>query len=87
MRTYKHYIGIDWAQARMAVARITDGVELPVYEGPTDLKELKLYLKRLKGTKIMAIEESTPSQAIISPRTKVLFSTLDSDYHTLFPKF
>jgi len=62
MRTYKHYIGIDWAQARMAVARITDGVELPVYEGPTNLEELKIYLERLKGTKIMAIEESTPSQ-------------------------
>lgn len=62
MEKNKHYIGIDWAQARMAVARITNDKTMGVQETPTDIRELKLYLKQLKGWKAATFEESTGSQ-------------------------
>jgi hypothetical protein len=60
---YDHYIGLDWAQQNMAIARITrHSDEIQVTDVRTDLAELKFYLKRLNGTKILTFEETTPAQ-------------------------
>jgi len=60
---YDHYIAVDWAQANMAVARVTSTTEkIITHEGPSDLFGLQNYLKSLKGTKILTLEESTGAQ-------------------------
>lgn len=60
---YEHYIAIDWAQENMAVARMTDKLDkIKTFEGPSDVRGLRAYLKELRGAKIMTIEESTASQ-------------------------
>lgn len=63
MNQYDHYIALDWSINNMAVARITGQTLKPeVIDVPTDIRELKLYLERLKGRKILCVEESTPAQ-------------------------
>jgi transposase len=61
--TFDHYIGLDWAQSNMAIARMTaksDRAE--VKDIPSDIAEMKVYLRNLKGRKILTIEESTTAQ-------------------------
>lgn len=63
MQHYDHYIGIDWSMTTMAIAKLTAAAErLTVSEHPTSLEELKIYLKSLKGSKILTLEESNNSQ-------------------------
>lgn len=63
MDTFDHYIGVDWAQKNMAIARMTKcAKDASVIDVPSDIKELKLYLGRLKGRKILTFEETTTSQ-------------------------
>lgn len=60
---FDHYIAVDWSQKTMAIARMTKQVnKVQVREVPANVKELKVYLSALKGKKILAIEESNPSQ-------------------------
>jgi len=60
---YDHYVAIDWAAANMAIARMTKkSNQITVVDVPSDIKELQLYLKSLKGTIILAIEETSTSQ-------------------------
>ena len=60
---FDHYIAVDWSQTNMAIARMTQkSNNVHVIDVPTDIKELKLYLSRLKGTKRLAVEESCPAQ-------------------------
>lgn len=60
---YNHYIALDWSQKVMAFARLTkDSDHLDLKELPADLNEFKIYLRCLKGTKILTVEESTGSQ-------------------------
>lgn len=60
---YENYIAVDWAQNNMAVARMTKSSEqVKVFEGPSNVKDLRVYLKGLSGSKILSIEESTASQ-------------------------
>lgn len=60
---FDHYIAVDWAQMNMAIARMTASSEkVHVVDVPTDLEELKIYLGRLKGKKILTIEESHVAQ-------------------------
>lgn len=60
---FNHYIAVDWAQKNMAIARMTGGLtKVSTWEGPSSVKELKVYLKELKGKKALTIEESTASQ-------------------------
>ena len=60
---YDHFIAVDWAQKNMAIARSTRSVEkITAIDVPADLLELKLYLKRLRGRKILVFEETTTSQ-------------------------
>jgi len=60
---YDHYIAIDWADKNMAIARMTKkSNKISVIDVPSDLEELKFYLKQLKGSKVLTIEETTTSQ-------------------------
>ena len=60
---YDHYIAIDWAATNMAIARMTKkSNKISVVDVPSDIKELQFYLKTLKGSKILTIEETTTSQ-------------------------
>ena len=59
---FDHYIAVDWAQTNMAIARRTNGTEkIVTIDVPLNVKELQLYLTRLKGKKILTFEETTPS--------------------------
>ena len=61
--TYDHYIAVDWSIVNMAIARMTaKSNKITVVDVSSDLIELTAYLKSLKGTKIMTIEETTTSQ-------------------------
>lgn len=63
LKMYDHYIALDWAQSNMAIARMTrESHEAKVLNVTSDLKELQNYLKRLKGRKILTLEETTTSQ-------------------------
>jgi len=61
---YNHYIALDWSQKVMAFARMTgSGSEIKdEKELVSDLREFKVYLSHLKGTKILTFEESSGSQ-------------------------
>lgn len=60
---YQHYVAVDWAMSNMAIAKITSTGQKPkVFEGPSDIQELKAYLKNLHGSVCLALEESTSSQ-------------------------
>ena len=60
---YDHYIAIDWAAINMAIARMTKkSNKITTIDVPSDITEFQFYLKNLKGTKILAIEETTTSQ-------------------------
>lgn len=61
--SYDNYIAIDWSLKNMAIARLTKRMTVPhIIDVPSDLKEVKLYLGSLKGSKILTIEETTSSQ-------------------------
>ncbi len=60
---YNHYIAIDWSIENMAIARMTKkSNKITLIDVPSDILEMKVYLKRLKGSKILVIEETTTSQ-------------------------
>lgn len=60
---YDHYIALDWAQANMAIARMTkNSNEISVTEVPASLGELKTYLRKLRGACLLTFEETTTSQ-------------------------
>ena len=60
---YDHYIGLDWAQSNMAIARMSKVLEKThVIDVEADITELIFYLKRLKGKKILTFEETNTSQ-------------------------
>lgn len=62
-QNYDHYIGVDWSIKNMAIARMTGKHnKITVVDVPSDVGDLQVYLKSLKGTKIMTIEETTTSQ-------------------------
>jgi len=60
---YDHYIGLDWAQRNMAIARMTKHANKIVsIDVKSDVGDLKVYLKQLNGKKIITFEESCPAQ-------------------------
>jgi transposase len=62
-QSYDHYIAVDWSIANMAIARMTaKHNKVHVVDVPSDVTELQVYLKNLRGSKIMAIEETSTSQ-------------------------
>ncbi len=55
---YDHYIAIDWAATNMAIARMTKkSNKITVIDVPADIAELQVYLKNLKGTKILLLKK------------------------------
>lgn len=60
---FDHYVAVDWSQKTMAIARMTKkSNEAKVWEVPTNIGELKIYLKSLKGSRVLTVEESSPAQ-------------------------
>jgi transposase len=60
---YQHYIAVDWAQSNMAIAHLTgESNRASVRDVPASVEDLKEYLKSLRGSKILTIEETTTSQ-------------------------
>jgi len=60
---YDHYIAIDWSIVNMAIARMTKKSDkITAIDVPSDIENLQAYLKNLKGSKVLAIEETTTSQ-------------------------
>ncbi len=60
---YDHYIATDWAEKNMAIARMTKkSNKITAIDVPADTGDFKAYLKNLKGTKVLVIEETTTSQ-------------------------
>ena len=60
---YDHYIAVDWAQSNMAIARMTkEAAAIKVINVPSSVKELQIYLGRLKGKKVLTFEETSTSQ-------------------------
>ena len=59
---YDHYIALEWSLKVMAIAHISRRGHLPrVFERPSNIEELKMYLGSLKGSKIITFEESGPA--------------------------
>jgi hypothetical protein len=60
---YNHYIAIDWSIENMAIARMTKkSNKIILIDVPSDIAGMKAYLKRLRGSKILVVEETTTSQ-------------------------
>lgn len=60
---YNHYVAVDWAMSNMAIARMTSkSNKINVIDVPSSVKEMQVYLKNLKGTVCLTIEETTTSQ-------------------------
>jgi hypothetical protein len=60
--TYDYYIALDWSQENMAIARMTKSSrEAIVIDVPSDAEELKIYMRNLRGRKILTIEETNTS--------------------------
>ena len=57
---YDHYVAVDWAQSNMAIGRMTQKSQTAkITEANSDIRDLKAYLNSLRGSKILAIEETT----------------------------
>ncbi len=71
---YDHYLALDWSQASVALARMTQkSHKIKVVEWrKSDLKALKEYLFSLKGKKILTIEETTSSHWLYVELTDVV---------------
>ncbi len=79
---YDHYIAIDWSIKNMAIARMTKkSNKITVIDVPSDVVELQTYLKNLKGTKILAIEETTTSQWLYTELEDYVEKLLICDPH------
>jgi hypothetical protein len=60
---YDHFIAVDWAQRNMAIARMTrHSHEAQVIDVPSDIGDLRLYLRQLQGKKILTFEEMNAAQ-------------------------
>lgn len=60
---YDHYVAVDWSERNMAIARMTAKASgIKVIDVPTDISDLKQYLRGLAGRTILTLEETTTSQ-------------------------
>jgi len=60
---FDHYVAVDWALSNMAIAKMTKvSNKITVVDVPSNLKEFKLYLAKLKGSIILTFEETTTSR-------------------------
>ncbi len=59
---YDHYISLDWAKSNMAIAKMTkQSNKIEVKDVPSDIEELKFYLSKQRGKKILTFEETSTS--------------------------
>ena len=57
---YDNYVALDWSQRNMAIATLRNCGNVPrVTDTKAEIDELKAYLKNMKGSKILTIEETT----------------------------
>lgn len=62
-QTYDHYIAVDWSSRNMAIARMTGKTnKISVVDVASEVGELKVYLRNLRGSKVLTLEETTTSQ-------------------------
>jgi len=58
---YDHYIALDWSKKNMAIARMTEhSAKAKVTDVPSDLKELKVYLKTYRAQKYLQLRRAHP---------------------------
>lgn len=63
IKLYDYYIAIDWSIEGATIARMKSNSIKPIVKDiASDIKAIKEYLKVLKGTKILTIEETTGAQ-------------------------
>lgn len=63
MLNFDHFIAVDWALRNMAIARATKKAsKIHTIDVSADITELKIYLKNLKGSKILTFEETNTAQ-------------------------
>jgi hypothetical protein len=63
MQMYDYYIAIDWSIEGSTIARMkSNSIKPVVTDIASNIKTIKEYLKELKGSKILTIEESTGAQ-------------------------
>lgn len=80
MDTYDHYIGLDWAQRNMAIARMTrHSNKISTIDVKTDVEDLKIHLKSLKGRKILTFEETNPAQWLFTELSEYVDEILVCD--------
>src|SRR5260370_234879 len=82
MQNYDHYIAVDWSMRTMAIARLAGPTErLSELEVPASVSELAIYLKSLRGTKILTFEESNSSQWLYVEMKNLVDKLLICDPH------
>ena len=60
---FNHYVAVDWAMSNMAIARMTQkSNKITVIDVPSNIQDFQAYLKNLKGSICLTIEETTTSQ-------------------------
>jgi hypothetical protein len=63
MEMFDYYIAIDWSIEGASIARMrSNSINPAVIDISSNIKTIKEYLRELKGTKILTIEESTGAQ-------------------------
>ena len=64
VKMYDYYIAMDWSLEGVSMANMrSNSIEPKVRDNiPAKIKIIKEYLKELKGSKILTIEETTGSQ-------------------------
>jgi len=86
---YDHYIAIDWSIKNMAIARMTKkSNKITAIDVPSDIEDLQAYLTNLRGTTIVAIEETTASQWLYAEvkeyMDRIFFSISFNDFDWLW---
>ena len=60
LKGYDHYIALDWSQDQCAIGRISGNRNKPkVILLPPRVEEVKRYLNKLRGRKVLMLEETT----------------------------
>lgn len=60
---FNHYVAVDWAMSNMAIARMTaKSNKITTIDVPSDIKDMQIYLRNLKGTICLTFEETTTAR-------------------------
>jgi hypothetical protein len=60
---YDHYISLDWSEKIMAIGHMGKRCTEPVvFERPASMKDLKQYIRSLRGSIVLTFEETTTAQ-------------------------